>query len=310
MEMIGRAGTFVDQIDKKQKDVMSQIEFESGRMNERVMEINVLKATVENVAASASSQFDPVIGNFKEFADAARAENSAGAGANKEAMAKAEEVRAQVNEFFEKTRTTFDIHEKSLAELNKGFNAEVVTLRQGVYDWSVKYADEVKQMVQSGNFSTNFDHKPAANLAKHDKKELSVWKLPDNVSKPDFRHWLDTVDIQLEAIHGFQYPDLVLERIKRLPNEVTGELLSQVITKINDEHREKKRKEHIEKTGAPSGISEHLRHRLGKVEGENLINPDSWNFDEKPRWMFTYLMSKLNTDLHTKTVSVENKNGL
>ena len=104
MEMIGRAATFVDQIDRKQKDVMGQIELESGRMNERVMEINVLKATVENVAASTSSQFDLVIGNFKEFADAARAEISAGARANKEAMAKEEEVRTSVNELFEKTR--------------------------------------------------------------------------------------------------------------------------------------------------------------------------------------------------------------
>ena len=87
-----------------------------------------------------------VISDFKKFADEARAEISAGAGPNKEAMAKAEEVRTQVNELFEKTRITLDIHEKSLAELKTGFNAEVVTLRQGVYDWSVKYADEVKQM--------------------------------------------------------------------------------------------------------------------------------------------------------------------
>ena len=49
---------------------------------------------------------------------------------------------------------------------------------------------------------------------------------------------------------------------------------------------------------------------MGKAEGEDLINPDSWDFDEKSRWMFTYLMSKLNSDLHTKTVSVENQNGL
>ena len=106
-----------------------------------------------------------------------------------------------MNELFEKTRLTFDIHEKSLVELKTGVNAEVVTLRHGVYDWSVKYSEEVKQMVQSGNFSSCFDHKPTANLANHDKKELSVWKLPDNVSKPDFRQWLETVDIQLEPIH-------------------------------------------------------------------------------------------------------------
>ena len=113
------------------------------------------------MAASTSFQFDLVIGNFKEFADAAHAEISAGAGANKEAMAKAEEVRTQVNELFEKTRVTFDVHEKSLAELETSFTAEVGTLRQGVYDGSTKYSEDVKQMVKSGNFGASFDQKPA-----------------------------------------------------------------------------------------------------------------------------------------------------
>ena len=131
MEMIGRAATFVDQIDTKLKNVMAKIGLESGCMNERVMEINLLKATSKNMAASTSSHFDLLISNFKEFAEAARAEISAGAGANKEAMAKVEEVRTQVNELFAKTRLTCDIHEKSLVELKTGFNAEVVTLRQG-----------------------------------------------------------------------------------------------------------------------------------------------------------------------------------
>ena len=64
MEMIGRAATFVDTIDQKQKNVLAQLELESGRMNERVMEINVLKATVENVAEATSSKFDQVISDF------------------------------------------------------------------------------------------------------------------------------------------------------------------------------------------------------------------------------------------------------
>ena len=40
------------------------------------------------------------------------------------------------------------------------------------------------------------------------------------------------------------------------------------------------------------------------------MNPDSWDFDEKSRWMFTYLIAKLNTELHAKIVGIENKNGL
>ena len=137
------------------------------------------------------------------------------------------------------------------------FNMTILALlkstpAQGQDYVSTKYSEEIKQMVQSGNFGASFDKKPGSNLTRHDKKELSVWKLLDNVAKLDFRHWLDTVDIQLEAIHGFQFPDLVLEKIKRLPNVVTKESLHQIIIGINDDHREKKRKEHIEKTGSPS----------------------------------------------------------
>ena len=67
----------------------------------------------------------------------------------------------------------------------------------------------------------------------------------------------DSVDIQLEAIHGFVYPDFVFEKIKRLPIEVTSEALVQVIKEINDEHRKKARLA----AGLPLGIE-------GNIGGE------------------------------------------
>ena len=71
------------------------------------------------------------------------------------------------------------------------------------------------------------------------------------------------------------------------------------------------RNEHIERTGSPPGISNaDPWHQMPRAEGGDLINPDSWDFDEKSRWMFTYLIAKLNTELHAKTSSVENKSGL
>ena len=71
MEMIGRAATFVDTIDKKQALVIGKLELESG-----VNEINVLKATIEAVAKETSAKFDQVIIDFKKFADDARVEIS------------------------------------------------------------------------------------------------------------------------------------------------------------------------------------------------------------------------------------------
>ena len=56
---------------------------------------------------------------------------------------------------------------------------------------------------------------------KLDKKVVSAWKLADGVSKPDFRHCADSVDLQLEAVHGFACPGPVLEKVKQLTSEVT-----------------------------------------------------------------------------------------
>ena len=40
-----------------------------------------------------------------------------------------------------------------------------------------------------------------------------------------------------------------------------------------------------------------------------LIDPTKWDFAKKSRWLYTYLLGKLNTELHSKTVGVEGKNG-
>ena len=33
-----------------------------------------------------------------------------------------------------------------------------------------------------------------------DKKEIAVWKLPEEFDKASFRHWVDAVDLQLEMV--------------------------------------------------------------------------------------------------------------
>ena len=99
----------------------------------------------------------------------------------------------------------------------------------------------VAREMKSGK--TDHGDGPATAGSKLDKKEVSVWKLQDNVSKLDFRHWLDAIDLQLEAIHGFSYPDLVLEKVKRYPTEITESALKEIIQTINDEQTAKKRKE-------------------------------------------------------------------
>ena len=56
-----------------------------------------------------------------------------------------------------------------------------------------------------------------------DKKEVAVWKLPEDVSKVQYRHWSNAVDNQLEAVHGWSCSDYILKRVKRCPDPMTIE---------------------------------------------------------------------------------------
>ena len=37
-----------------------------------------------------------------------------------------------------------------------------------------------------------------------DKKEIAVWKIPDEVDNTGFRNWVEVVDMQLELVHGMK----------------------------------------------------------------------------------------------------------
>ena len=114
-------------------------------------------------------------------------------------------------------------------------HSENEALRADVIKWSSEYAMKIEAQVNSGEFKP--ESKPSSsNALKMDKKELNVWKLSEAVAKPDFSHWLDSIDNQLDAVHGFEYPDLVFAKIKRLPTEVTAASLAQIIVDINEEH--------------------------------------------------------------------------
>ena len=51
--------------------------------------------------------------------------------------------------------------------------------------------------------------------SKHDKKDLAVWRLADNVTKLDFRHRVEAVEVNLEGIHVWSKPDLIFDLVRR-----------------------------------------------------------------------------------------------
>ena len=54
-----------------------------------------------------------------------------------------------------------------------------------------------------------------------DKREVAAWKLPEDVTKVQYRHWVNAIDIQLEASHDWTCPDYILIRPKRSLDEET-----------------------------------------------------------------------------------------
>ena len=66
-----------------------------------------------------------------------------------------------------------------------------------------------------------------------DKKEISVWNLPEDLDKASFRHWVDAVDIQLKAVHGFAHVDALLSRIRRSTTEITKDRFISCMVEAN-----------------------------------------------------------------------------
>ena len=51
------------------------------------------------------------------------------------------------------------------------------------------------------------------------------------MSKLDFRHWVDAVDINLECIYGLNNPEVMLDFVRREETEITKDSLERIIRK-------------------------------------------------------------------------------
>ena len=98
----------------------------------------------------------------------------------------------------------------------------VSDLRAELDSWATNFKSMVIENLRDGGRSEggrSLGEGKGAGLMV-DKKDVAVWKLPDAVGKPDFRHWCDTVHMNLEAVHRFVYPEIVLDKVRRMDVEV------------------------------------------------------------------------------------------
>ena len=79
--------------------------------------------------------------------------------------------------------------------------------------WADKFQAKMQEAVTIEHFLSF--KQPMTYAPKINKKDVNVWKLPDEVGKAEFRRRADSVDVQLEAVCGFKFPDVVVDKVRR-----------------------------------------------------------------------------------------------
>ena len=117
--------------------------------------------------------------------------------------------------------------EAAVAHCKTSALADVETMCAELRTWSVGVKTGIQQLddaIRGGGGGGGVQsrlHEGKGTGGGIDKKELAVWKLLENISQVQFRHWVNAIDIQLEATHSWKCPEYVLNRVKRSPVEIS-----------------------------------------------------------------------------------------
>ena len=96
---------------------------------------------------------------------------------------------------------------------------------------------------------------------------------------------------------------------------MTSAALFQIIDDVNEEHRKKLAADGgASAPFAPPGMPGMEPRSVGlgqgaAVSGIEMIDQSQWNVSVKSGWLYTYLIGKKDTELHTKTINIQGKKG-
>ena len=90
-------------------------------------------------------------------------------------------------------------------------------LRQELYTWSKSVEDKFGSLGGPPGLGERYS---TSGRSKLDKKELSVWRLEDNVEKLKFRHWVEAIENNLEQVQGWDRASEILDRVRRQEREI------------------------------------------------------------------------------------------
>ena len=248
----------------------------SGRMDEQVMLVNKMKQAIEEKTAEHEQA---IITSGKNAEDAHE---------------RLTNLLAELNAFHA-------LHEARLANTTAAIEevkASGATLRQQTTEEFARFQKRIEtwfegiksQIEMGGDKGKGKGGDGGKGSSRADKKEIAVWKLSDDLDKSAFRHWVDAVDQQLEAVHGFRHASFVMNEVRRCDSEITAETFTECIEKANVK---------IESSLVAMGVK---GEALNGVSDDSTMDmfPD-YKFLESTMLLNSYLICKLNTDLHTKT---------
>ena len=133
--------------------------------------------------------------------------------------ARMKQLAAEMDAYADRAQAAMTAMDNSAAQTKKETMEEFIKLRQNIETWF----DGLQ--VRSGNGGEMPPRGSGGNAFRSsvDKKEIAVWKLPEDVDKINFRHWLDAVDMQLEMVHNFKHANILLNRIRRSATEIDAD---------------------------------------------------------------------------------------
>ena len=187
---------------------------------------------------------------------------------------------AQFSDLVEKLEAFGVTQTEGLARTQASAAEAIGQLRSNIEIWANGFRAECAEKLSAGGGKNHGQ----AHGPRVDKKEIQVWKLQDDVGKESFRHWLGAIDVQLEAVHGLAFPKVVLDKVRRQGTPITKESFHVVLQKASEEIHAKD----------PERLADEVDHT-------------NWAFDEKGRFLYSYLIGKFNTELHSKTVGIADK---
>ena len=122
---------------------------------------------------------------------------------------------------------------------------------------------------------------------------MAPWKLPEDLDKTAFRHWIDTVDVSLDPLHGWKIPNLVLNHVRRVKVAIDTEVLTDCINNANADL-----------------VQLQADMKIDPKSGDDFDQLTDYTFQERTTFLNDFLVGKPNSNLHDKTLGVEHRIGL